>query len=146
MPGAISDCSDSSDLRAAPPDPPTGTIERRSNSERKRNLKKTSFKSLIESRIFSKSDKELQQVGLDEERKVVAVDATSTISQEDTEVRRHSSCHSNTNDIIFRLFHQEHTLGNTLQHDKKILSRSASVISTKTVTNLVKGKSMPSLW
>lgn len=88
MPGVISDCSDSSDSRAQPPDLPT--IERRSHSERKRNLKKTSFKSLIESKIFSKSDKELQQVGLDDGRKTVAVDATSTISQEDTEVREHT--------------------------------------------------------
>lgn len=41
-----------------------GTIERRANSERKRNVKIASFKSLIETRIFSKSDKDLERIGL----------------------------------------------------------------------------------
>lgn len=40
---------------------------------------------------------------------------------------------------------QENSLGNELESDTKQLSRSASVISAKSVTNLVKGKSMPSL-
>lgn len=86
MPGMVTDCSDSSDSRAPPPaDRSTGTIERRANSERKRNVKIASFRSLIESKIFSKSEKELERIGLGKVEKP-AGDATSTISQEDNEV------------------------------------------------------------
>lgn len=86
MPGMVTDCSDSSDSRAPPADRSTGTIERRANSERKRNVKIASFRSLIESKIFSKSEKELEHIGLGKVEKL-AGDATSTISQEDNEVK-----------------------------------------------------------
>lgn len=89
--GMVTDCSDSSDSRAPPADRSTGTIERRANSERKRNVKIASFKSLIESKIFSKSEKELECIGLDKVKKP-AGDATSTISQEDNEVRISNFC------------------------------------------------------
>lgn len=59
----------------------TGTIERRANSERKRNVKIASFKSLIESKIFSKSEKELERIGLS--KKHSATDTTSCISQDE---------------------------------------------------------------
>lgn len=59
----------------------TGTIERRANSERKRNVKIASFKSLIESKIFSKSEKELERIGLS--KKQSATDTTSYISQDE---------------------------------------------------------------
>lgn len=58
------DGSDSSESNVQRIEKVTGTIERRSNSERKRNVKITSFRSLIESKIFSKSDKELERIGL----------------------------------------------------------------------------------
>lgn len=64
MPSILTDCSDSSESNVQHTDKLTGTIERRSNSERKRNVKITSFRSLIESKIFSKSDKELERIGL----------------------------------------------------------------------------------
>lgn len=122
MPNVTNDGSDSTDSKGQRIDKVTGTIERRASSERKRNVKIASFKSLIESKIFSKSEKELERIGLG---KKGGADSVSCISHDETD--------------------PEHMLGNTLQHDKKMLSRSASVISTKTVTNLVKGKSMPSL-
>lgn len=47
------------------PDITFGTsIERRSNSEKKRHVKIGHFKSLIESKIFSKSDKDLARTGI----------------------------------------------------------------------------------
>lgn len=82
----LTDCSDSSDSRAQPAERPTGTIERRANSERKRNVKIASFKSLIESKIFSKSEKELERIGLGKAEVRATADAVSTISQEETEV------------------------------------------------------------
>lgn len=65
MPNVMTDCSDSSaDSKVQRVEKGTGTIERRANSERKRNVKIASFKSLIESKIFSKSEKELERIGL----------------------------------------------------------------------------------
>lgn len=58
------DHSESSESNVQRIEKVTGTIERRSNSERKRNVKIASFRSLIESKIFSKSDKELERIGL----------------------------------------------------------------------------------
>lgn len=86
MTNIINECSDSSDSknqRAAGGEKHTGTIERRANSERKRNVKIASFKSLIESKIFSKSEKELERIGLS--KKSTAPDATSCISQDETD-------------------------------------------------------------
>lgn len=83
MTNIINDCSDSSDSKGQRGEKHTGTIERRANSERKRNVKITSFKSLIESKIFSKSEKELERIGLS--KKSTATDATSCISQDETD-------------------------------------------------------------
>lgn len=84
MPSILTDCSDSSDSKRT--EKTTGTIERRANSERKRNVKITSFKSLIESKIFSKSEKELERIGLGKIEKVTAADARSIVSQDENEV------------------------------------------------------------
>lgn len=75
-----SDSSESKDQRVA------GSIERRASSERKRNVKIASFKSLIESKIFSKSEKELERIGLS--KKTAANDTTSCISQDETDAVR----------------------------------------------------------
>lgn len=88
MTNIINDCSDSSDSkgqRVSGEKVTTGggTIERRANSERKRNVKIASFKSLIESKIFSKSEKELERIGLN--KKSTAADARSCISQDETD-------------------------------------------------------------
>lgn len=86
MANASSDCSDSSEnSRGHRSEKHTGTIERRANSERKRNVKIASFKSLIESKIFSKSEKELERIGLG---KKPANDTVSCISQDDTDVSK----------------------------------------------------------
>lgn len=82
MANVLADCSDSSDSKGQRSEKVTGTIERRANSERKRNVKIASFKSLIESKIFSKSEKELERIGLC--KKQTATDTTSCISQDDT--------------------------------------------------------------
>lgn len=84
MANALNDCSDSSDSKGQQrTEKVTGTIERRANSERKRNVKIASFKSLIESKIFSKSEKELERIGLS--KKSPATDTTSCISQDETD-------------------------------------------------------------
>lgn len=84
MANVINDCSDSTDSKSQQrTEKVTGTIERRANSERKRNVKIASFKSLIESKIFSKSEKELERIGLC--KKPPATDTTSCISQDDTD-------------------------------------------------------------
>lgn len=139
----LSDCSESSDSKGK-----RGPIERKANSERKRNVKIASFKSLIESKIFSKSEKELERIGLG--KKPITTDALSNISQDRNDVSEiieemDSKLNFNEQKKKKNQFQEHTTLGNTLKHEKKILSRSASVISTKNVTNLVKGKSMPSL-
>lgn len=83
VPSALTDCSDSSDSKVGSHlEKVTGTIERRANSERKRNVKIASFKSLIESKIFSKSEKELERIGLS---KKSTTDTTSCISQDETD-------------------------------------------------------------
>lgn len=89
MTNIINDCSDSTDSKGQRVSGEkvttgTGTIERRANSERKRNVKIASFKSLIESKIFSKSEKELERIGLN--KKSTAADARScSISQDETD-------------------------------------------------------------
>lgn len=101
MTNIINDCSDSSDSKGqrvsgekastsgggggggGGSSSGSGTIERRANSERKRNVKIASFKSLIESKIFSKSEKELERIGLN--KKSTAADARSCISQDETD-------------------------------------------------------------
>lgn len=91
MTNIINDCSDSSDSKGqrvsgekvTTSGGGSGTIERRANSERKRNVKIASFKSLIESKIFSKSEKELERIGLN--KKSTAADARSCISQDETD-------------------------------------------------------------
>lgn len=83
MPSILTDLSDSSDSKGHRTEKATGTIERRANSERKRNVKIASFKSLIESKIFSKSEKELERIGLS--KKPTAPDATSTVSQDEAD-------------------------------------------------------------
>lgn len=117
----FSDFSDSSESNIPRVDKLPGTIERRSNSERKRNVKIASFKSLIESKIFSKSEKELEKIGL--------VKSPEKVEKEKEKEEEE----------------EEPIIENTLEQETKQLSRSASIISTKSVTNLVKGKSMPSL-
>lgn len=124
------DCSDSSESNVQRVDKVTGTIERRSNSERKRNVKITSFKSLIESKIFSKSEKELEKLGLGAK--------TPEKAEKSEKVERVEKAEKEEKG-------EETIIENTLESETKQLSRSASVISTKSVTNLVKGKSMPSL-
>lgn len=85
MTNIINECSDSSDSKGQRTggEKVTGTIERRANSERKRNVKIASFKSLIESKIFSKSEKELERIGLG--KKSTDADAKSCISQDETD-------------------------------------------------------------
>lgn len=75
----LSDCSDSSDSKGQ-----RGPIERKANSERKRNVKIASFKSLIESKIFSKSEKELERIGLC--KQPIPTDVTSNTSQDGNDV------------------------------------------------------------
>lgn len=84
VPNAMNDSvSDSSDSKGQRGEKVTGIIERRANSERKRNVKIASFKSLIESKIFSKSERELERIGLG--KKQPANDTTSCISQDETD-------------------------------------------------------------
>lgn len=90
MPSVMTDCSDSSDSKGQRVEKVTGTIERRANSERKRNVKITSFKSLIESKIFSKSEKELERIGLGSK----PTTEPSTTSHDDM-VRNHFPCFAN---------------------------------------------------
>lgn len=83
-PSALTDQTDSSDSKGQHLEKVTGTIERRANSERKRNVKIASFRSLIESKIFSKSEKELEQIGLGKKSAAAAAtDATSCHSQDE---------------------------------------------------------------
>lgn len=83
VPNASNDCNDNSDSKGPRLEKVTGKIERRANSERKRHVKIASFKSLIESKIFSKSEKELERMGLC--RKPPATDTTSCHSQDETD-------------------------------------------------------------
>lgn len=85
MPSMVADCSDSSDSKGNRTDKTTGIIERRASSERKRNVKIASFKSLIESKIFSKSEKELERIGLS--KQPPAADTTSCHSQDENDVK-----------------------------------------------------------
>lgn len=136
---AIADYGDSADVNFPIS---TGSIGRRVNSEKKRHVKIGHFKSLIESKIFSKSDRDLQQIGLHprpEEKQF----------KDDVSMVLYSLCVSNP--FVDRIesslgpFRTQQNGGNSLESDTRQLSRSASVISTKSETNLVKGKSMPSL-
>ncbi|XP_055525794.1 protein unc-80 homolog isoform X1 [Wyeomyia smithii] len=92
-------------------DQSTPTAERK-GSEKKRRVKMADLRTLIETRILSKSDRGLEKIGL-----------------EVTNGKRlqHLDCHR------------------SLDTGEKHLSRSASLISRAPSTNLVKGKSMPSL-
>ncbi|KXJ74140.1 hypothetical protein RP20_CCG014272 [Aedes albopictus] len=90
----------------------TPTAERK-GSEKKRRVKMADLRTLIETRILSKSDRGLEKIGLD-------VGANGKRLQ-------HLDSHR------------------SLDTGEKQLSRSASMISRAPSTNLVKGKSMPSL-
>ncbi|XP_038122393.1 protein unc-80 homolog isoform X5 [Culex quinquefasciatus] len=90
----------------------TPTAERK-GSEKKRRVKMADLRTLIESRILSKSDRGLEKIGLE-------VTGNGKRLQ-------HIDCHR------------------SLDTGEKQLSRSSSMISRAPSTNLVKGKSMPSL-
>lgn len=75
----LSDGTDSTDSKDQ-----RNPIERKASSERKRNVKIASFKSLIESKIFSKSEKELERIGLS--KKPIGTDVTSNTSQDGNDV------------------------------------------------------------
>lgn len=90
----------------------TPTAERK-GSEKKRRVKMADLRTLIETRILSKSDRGLEKIGLD----------VGTNGKRLQHLDSHRS----------------------LDTGEKQLSRSASMISRAPSTNLVKGKSMPSL-
>ncbi|XP_052902471.1 protein unc-80 homolog [Anopheles moucheti] len=90
-----------------------GPLSERKGSEKKRRVKMADLRTLIETRILSKSDRGLEKIGLD----------------------------ANTNGK--RL--QQMECHRSLDTGERQLSRSASMISRAPSTNLVKGKSMPSL-
>ncbi|XP_058813943.1 protein unc-80 homolog isoform X3 [Topomyia yanbarensis] len=90
----------------------TPTAERK-GSEKKRRVKMADLRTLIETRILSKSDRGLEKIGLD-------------VSGNGKRLQ-HLECHR------------------SLDTGERHLSRSASMISRTPSTNLVKGKSMPSL-
>ncbi|XP_068157117.1 protein unc-80 homolog [Drosophila tropicalis] len=93
--------------------PPTST-ERR-GSEKKKRVKMADLRAFVETKMFSKSEKNLEKVGLD------TSSANGKIQLQHAEYHR------------------------SLDTGEKKLSRSASMITREPASNLIKGKSMPSL-
>ncbi|XP_058983125.1 protein unc-80 homolog isoform X2 [Musca domestica] len=90
------------------------TAERR-GSEKKKRVKMSDLRAFVETKMFSKSEKNLEKVGLD------------TGSANGKRPLQHAEYHR------------------SLDTGEKKLSRSASMISREPASNLIKGKSMPSL-
>ncbi|XP_037891733.1 protein unc-80 homolog isoform X5 [Glossina fuscipes] len=90
------------------------TAERR-GSEKKKRVKMSDLRAFVETKMFSKSEKNLEKIGLD------TGSANGKISLQHAEYHR------------------------SLDTGEKKLSRSASMISREPASNLIKGKSMPSL-
>lgn len=107
------------DLNASP------TTQRRS-SEKKRRVKMADIaRAFVETKMFSKSDRTLDNVGIHEVKQHIEKSVTSSNSPPNAaeNVEYHRSL-------------------DTTDHQ---FSRSASMINRTSTTNLVKGKSMPSL-
>lgn len=106
------------DLSASP------TTQRRS-SEKKRRVKMADIaRAFVETKMFSKSDRTLENVGMTEVKQHIEKHVASTSPP-------------NATDSV-----EYHRSLDTTDHQ---LSRSASMIHRTSSTNLVKGKSMPSL-
>ncbi|XP_039948637.1 protein unc-80 homolog isoform X7 [Bactrocera tryoni] len=90
------------------------TAERR-GSEKKKRVKMADLRAFVETKMFSKSEKNLEKVGLD------------TSSANGKRPLQHAEYHR------------------SLDTGEKKLSRSASMITREPASNLIKGKSMPSL-
>ncbi|XP_050101355.1 protein unc-80 homolog isoform X2 [Anopheles aquasalis] len=90
-----------------------GPLTERKGSEKKRRVKMADLRTLIETRILSKSDRGLEKIGFD--------------ANSNGKRLQQMECHR------------------SLDTGERQLSRSASMISRAPSTNLVKGKSMPSL-
>ncbi|XP_059219265.1 protein unc-80 homolog isoform X7 [Stomoxys calcitrans] len=90
------------------------TAERR-GSEKKKRVKMSDLRAFVETKMFSKSEKNLEKVGLE------------TSSANGKRPLQHAEYHR------------------SLDTGEKKLSRSASMISREPASNLIKGKSMPSL-
>ncbi|KAH8363403.1 hypothetical protein KR084_009623 [Drosophila pseudotakahashii] len=99
---------------AEEPQSAPSTTERR-GSEKKKRVKMADLRHFVETKMFSKSEKNLEKVGLD------------TNSANGKTPLQHAEYHR------------------SLDTGEKKLSRSASMISREPASNLIKGKSMPSL-
>ncbi|XP_064553283.1 protein unc-80 homolog isoform X2 [Drosophila montana] len=88
---------------------------KRRGSEKKKRVKMAYLRAFVETKMFSKSEKNLEKVGLD------------TNSANGKDPLQHAEYHR------------------SLDTGEKKLSRSASMITREPASNLIKGKSMPSL-
>ncbi|EDW38859.1 GL13705 [Drosophila persimilis] len=99
-------------------EPPTATSSsERRGSEKKKRVKMSDLRTFVETKMFSKSEKNLEKVGLDTN----SANGKTPLQLQQAEYHR------------------------SLDTGEKKLSRSASMISREPASNLIKGKSMPSL-
>ncbi|XP_017847563.1 protein unc-80 homolog [Drosophila busckii] len=92
-----------------------GSNADRRGSEKKKRVKMADLRAFVETKMFSKSEKNLEKVGLD------------------------------TNSANGKITLQHAEYHRSLDTGEKKLSRSASMITREPASNLIKGKSMPSL-
>ncbi|KAH8311397.1 hypothetical protein KR044_006087 [Drosophila immigrans] len=95
--------------------PAQPNIAERRGSEKKKRVKMADLRAFVETKMFSKSEKNLEKVGLD------------------------------TNSANGKIPLQHAEYHRSLDTGEKKLSRSASMITREPASNLIKGKSMPSL-
>ncbi|XP_034126697.1 protein unc-80 homolog isoform X1 [Drosophila guanche] len=99
-------------------DTPTApSSSERRGSEKKKRVKMADLRAFVETKMFSKSEKNLEKVGLDTN----SANGKTPLQLQQAEYHR------------------------SLDTGEKKLSRSASMISREPASNLIKGKSMPSL-
>lgn len=109
------------------------SVSGRRGSEKKKRVKMADLRTLIETKILSKSDRALERVGLD----VVTGKRLEHVVKPFLQVSQKLGAKFAA--ISFQEYHR------SLDTNEVHLSRSASVITRTSSTNLVKGKSMPSL-